>query len=53
VRPDGTHSVVLTHGDGLSDPTSLAVRGSTLYVNSAAYFTQQDPNLLVAHLNRG
>ena len=52
VRPDGTHSVVLTQADGLSNPTSLAVCGSTLYVNSAAYFTQQDPNLLVARLDR-
>ncbi|MFF4499100.1 hypothetical protein [Streptomyces sp. NPDC001401] len=51
VRPDGTHSVVLTQGDGLSNPTSLAVCGSTVYVNSAAYFTQQDPNLLLAHLD--
>ncbi|GAA3791779.1 hypothetical protein GCM10022403_027310 [Streptomyces coacervatus] len=53
VRPDGTHSVVLTQGDGLSNPTSVAVCGSTLYVNSAAYFTQQDPNLLLAHLDHG
>lgn len=52
VRPDGTHSVVLTQADGLSNPTSVAVHGRALYVNSAAYFTQQDPNLLLARLGR-
>ena len=53
VRPDGTHTVVLTQDDGLSNPTSVAVRGRTAYVPSAAYFTHQDPNLLLARLNRG
>lgn len=50
VRPDGSHSVVLTAADGLQNPTSLAVRGDTVYVLSAAYTTAQDPNLLLAHL---
>ncbi|MGI5501446.1 SMP-30/gluconolactonase/LRE family protein [Lentzea sp. CA-135723] len=52
VRPNGTHEVVLTAADGLQGPTSIAVRGRTVYVPSAAYLTAQDPNLLVARLGR-
>ncbi|MEU3619698.1 hypothetical protein ABZ725_46540 [Streptomyces sp. NPDC006872] len=52
VRPDGTHTVVLTRQDGLSNPTSVAVRGRTAYVPSAAYFTRQDPNLLLATVHQ-
>lgn len=51
VRPDGTHSIVLTAADGLQGPTSLAVRGDTVYVLSAAYITAKDPNLVLAHLD--
>jgi sugar lactone lactonase YvrE len=51
VHPDGTHQTVLTATDGLSNPTSVAVRGSTAYVASAAYFTHVDPNLLLAKLD--
>ncbi len=52
VRPDGTHSVVLTEQDGLSNPTSVAVRDRTVYVPSASYFaTEPDPNLLLARLS--
>lgn len=52
VRPDGTHTVVLTQHDGLSNPTSVAVRHRTVYVPSASYFaTKPDPNLLLARLN--
>jgi sugar lactone lactonase YvrE len=50
VHPDGTHQIVLTSIDGLSDPTSIAVRGSSVYVASGAYFTHMDPNLLLAKL---
>ena len=50
VQPNGTHQLVLTAKDGLSNPTSIAVRGSTVYVASAAYFTHVDPNLLLAKL---
>ncbi|RPF32694.1 SMP-30/gluconolactonase/LRE family protein [Streptomyces sp. TLI_185] len=54
VRPDGSHSVVLTAQDGLSNPTSVAVRGRTVHVPSASYFAAvKDPNLLLAHLNHG
>jgi sugar lactone lactonase YvrE len=50
VQPDGAHHIVLTATDGLSNPTSIAVRGSTVYVPSGAYFTHVDPNLLLAKL---
>jgi hypothetical protein len=52
VRPDGTHTAVLTAADGLQTPTSVAVHSHTVYVPSAAYLTNKDPNLLVAHLDR-
>jgi sugar lactone lactonase YvrE len=51
VHPDGTHQIVLTSTDGLSSPTSIAVRGSTVYVASAAYASRIDPNLLLAKLD--
>jgi sugar lactone lactonase YvrE len=50
VHRDGTHVTVLTSSDGLSNPTSIAVRDSTVFVASGAYFTHVDPNLMVAHL---
>ncbi|MFE5887373.1 hypothetical protein ACFQ6E_00375 [Streptomyces sp. NPDC056462] len=46
VKPDGGHSIVLTQADGLQNPTSVAVRGDTVYVTSAAYLTAEDPNLI-------
>ncbi|MGW1596120.1 SMP-30/gluconolactonase/LRE family protein [Streptomyces sp. NPDC002343] len=48
VQPGGRHRVVLTGADGLENPTSLAVRGTTAYIASGAYFTDDDPNLLAA-----
>ncbi|MEU5247787.1 hypothetical protein AB0G81_27470 [Streptomyces asoensis] len=51
VRPDGSHSTVLTSADGLQNPTSLAVRGRTVYVLSAGWLTGEDPNLILAHRN--
>ncbi|MET8772849.1 hypothetical protein ABZV94_39245, partial [Streptomyces sp. NPDC004658] len=50
VRADGTVTTVLTAADGLSNPTSVAVRGRTVYVPSAASTTRRDPNLLLARL---
>jgi sugar lactone lactonase YvrE len=50
VQPDGAHQIVLTATDGIENPTSIAVRGSTVYVASGAYFTHVDPNLLLAKL---
>jgi len=52
VQPDGTHTTVLTGADGLDGPTSVAVLGTAVYVPSAAYFTQADPNLLRACISR-
>ena len=43
-------TVLLTAADGLSNPTSVALRGRSLFVPSAAYLTQSDPNLLVTTL---
>jgi hypothetical protein len=52
IKPDGAHSPVLTAEDGLSGPTSLGIRGNTLYVGSASFLLRQDPNLLLADLSR-
>ncbi len=52
VAPHGMPSIVLTAQDGLSNPTSVAVRRGTIYVPSAAYLTMKDPNLLLARLGR-
>jgi sugar lactone lactonase YvrE len=51
VHRDGTHVTVLTSSDGLSNPTSIAIRGSMVYVASGAYFTRVDPNLMIAHFS--
>ncbi|OKJ05579.1 hypothetical protein [Kitasatospora sp. CB01950] len=53
IEPDGTRSTVLTAADGLQNPTSVAVRGHTAYIGSAAYATATDPNLITAHLTPG
>ncbi|MBV9847843.1 MAG: hypothetical protein JOZ47_22650 [Kutzneria sp.] len=45
----GIHTF-LTSTDGLDNPTSVAVRGDTMYVTDAAYFTGNDPNLLTTSL---
>jgi hypothetical protein len=50
VSADGTVETVLTATDGLENPTSVAVRGSRVYVASGAYLTRTDPNLLLAKL---
>ncbi|GAA2571416.1 hypothetical protein GCM10010435_52140 [Winogradskya consettensis] len=47
----GHAQVLLTAADGLSNPTSVAVRGRTILVPSAAYVTQQDPNLVIGTLH--
>jgi hypothetical protein len=51
VRPSGNSQTVLTATDGLSNPTSIAVGHDAVYVPSAAYLTQKDPNLLLARLD--
>ncbi|GAA3121670.1 hypothetical protein GCM10020254_81150 [Streptomyces goshikiensis] len=50
IQPDGLHTTVLTAADGLQGPTSIALRGDTVHVMSAAYLTAKDPNLILAHL---
>lgn len=50
VQSDGTSTTVLDAGDGLQNPTSVALRGDDVYVLSAAYTTATDPNLLRGHL---
>jgi hypothetical protein len=52
IHTDGRHRIVLTASDGLSNPTSTAVRGHVLEVTSAAYITGKDPNLLIAQVNQ-
>ncbi len=49
---DGTRHTVLDASDGLSNPTSVGVRGDTVYVPSAAFYTRSDPNLVAATLER-
>ncbi|MFC6084183.1 SMP-30/gluconolactonase/LRE family protein [Sphaerisporangium aureirubrum] len=52
VDADGHATTLLTSAAGLQNPTSVAVRGRTLYVLSAAYTTATDPNLMLATLPR-
>ena len=49
-RPRRQARTVLTGADGLQNPTSVALRGHTILVPSAAYTTSTDPNLIVATL---
>jgi hypothetical protein len=51
VAPDGSTTTLLTAQNGVVDPTSLAIRGNTVYVDNAAYFGGQ-PNLMIATLGR-
>jgi len=52
VQPGQRPRVLLTAASGLSSPTSVRLRNDTMYVTSAAYFTGNDPNLLVTHFGR-
>ncbi|MET8029517.1 SMP-30/gluconolactonase/LRE family protein [Streptomyces avermitilis] len=52
VQGDGSHSTVLSSADGLQNPTSIALRGDTVYVLSAAWNTAHDPNLMLARRAR-
>ncbi|MEY9929686.1 hypothetical protein ABH926_004326 [Catenulispora sp. GP43] len=49
VAPNGRSTPLMNGQDGLANPTALAVRGDTVYVDDAAYFGGQ-PNLLTARL---
>lgn len=50
VDPQGRVAEVLTSADGLDNPTSVAVRGRTVYVTSGTYFAGDDPNVLITSL---
>ncbi|WP_203994487.1 hypothetical protein [Sphaerisporangium rufum] len=50
VRIDSGGRTVTLLTAGLQNPTSVAARGRTLYVLSAAYLTATDPNLILAPL---
>jgi hypothetical protein len=52
IRPGRSTTTVLTAADGLQNPTSVALRGSTLYVLSAACTTATDPHLLLTRVPR-
>jgi hypothetical protein len=52
IRPGGSQQTVLTAADGLSNPSAIAIRGGAVYVLSAAYLTQDDPNIMLATLDR-
>ncbi|WP_413812562.1 hypothetical protein [Streptomyces sp. OE57] len=43
---------MLNSVDGLQNPTSIALRGETVYVLSAGWSIAEDPNLILAHLAR-
>jgi hypothetical protein len=49
---DGSHSIILTGEDGLQGPTSVALRGTRLYVLSAAFVLDAKPNILTTHFHR-
>lgn len=51
IQPDGSHSIVLTSADGLENATSLILGDRTVYVFSAAYLTEKDPNMVEAHFD--
>ncbi|MFK0159415.1 hypothetical protein ACIQVL_19700 [Streptomyces sp. NPDC090499] len=56
IQADGSHTIVLTQQSGLSNPSSVAVRGHTAYVTNSGYFSQPGgeggPNLLVARVHQ-
>ena len=51
IQPDGSSSIVLTAADGLENATSVVLSGDTVYVFSAAYLTETDPNMVEAHIS--
>jgi hypothetical protein len=50
VTNTGAHSIILTAADGLENPSSVAVSGSTVYIANAAYYTGTSPSLMEATL---
>ena len=51
VAPDGHWNVLLTAQNGVANPTSLAIRGNTVYIDNAAFFIGS-PTILAATLER-
>ncbi len=52
VDPGSRSTAVLDEGDGLQNPTAVAVQGSTVVVSSSARQTGTDPNLVTVRLLR-
>lgn len=50
VEPNGRSTIALTGRGGLENPTSIAVRGHTVYITSATWSLRKDPNLIIARL---
>lgn len=50
IGDNGTHQTVLDAGDGLENPTAVAVRHDTVYVDGSARATGVDPNLVLVQL---
>jgi hypothetical protein len=51
IRPDGSYQALLTAADGLQNASAVLAQSGKVYVLSAAYVTQEDPNILVADLD--
>lgn len=50
IRADGSYQALLTNADGLQNASAVLAQSGKVYVLSAAYVTQEDPNILVADL---
>jgi hypothetical protein len=53
VNPDGSSTPILTAADGLEGPTSVALDRGRIYVMSAAFVSNQDPDIVVADFDAG
>ena len=49
IRPDGSHFTVLDATDGLRGPTTVGIRGDTVYVPSAAFILNERPQSSARH----
>jgi hypothetical protein len=52
IQADGSYQALLTKADGLQNASSVLAQAGKVYVLSAAYVTQRDPNIVVADLDR-
>lgn len=53
INPDGSRIPILTAADGLEGPTSITLSHGRMYVMSAAFITNEDPNIVVADYHPG